>query len=101
MNNWECIIYLKNIYLTRCLFSGCFINFYKFIIEEIKSKYIIIKIYFFNLNNKDNENKNIYIVTSNCANSSDLIKIYNLQGEIVKEISDSYEETYFIDVYYE
>ena len=73
LNNWECIIYLKNIYLTGCLFSGCFIN----------------------------ENKNIYIVTSNCADSSDLIKIYNLQGEIVKEISDSYEETYFIDVYYE
>ena len=73
LSDWNCILYLRDIYLSGCLFSGCFIN----------------------------ENNNIYIVTSNCADVSDLIKVYNFNGEIVNTINNSYEETYFIDVYYE
>ena len=73
LNNWECILYLNHIYLTGCLFSSCFIN----------------------------DNNNVYIVTSNCADSSGTIKIYNFNNEILKIIDNSNDETYFIDVYYE
>jgi len=73
LKDWECILYLKNIYLTGCLFSSCFIN----------------------------ENNKINIVTSNCADSSGSIKIYNFKKEIIKIIDKSNDETYFIDVYYE
>ena len=72
LNNWECISYLKNIYLTGCLFSSCFLK----------------------------ENDNIYIVTSNCADTSCAIKIFNFK-ENIKIIDNSYDETYFIDIYYE
>ena len=72
LKNWECISNLKEIYLTGCLFSSCFIN----------------------------DNNNIYIVTSNCAITSCPIKIYSFKEQI-KIIDNSNEETYFIDVYYE
>ena len=71
--NWECISYFQNIYLVGCIFSSCFLK----------------------------DNNNIYIVTSNCADSSGPIKIYNFKEEIIKTINNSKEETYFIDVYYE
>ena len=71
--NWECISYFQNIYLAGCIFSSCFLK----------------------------DNNNIYIVTSNCADSSGPIKIYNFKEEIIKTINNSKEETYFIDVYNE
>ena len=49
-----------------------------------------------------NENNQIYIVTSNytdkCANN---IQIFKLNGEKIKDINDSDEITFFIDVYYD
>ena len=73
LSQWDCILFLKNIYLSGCLFSACFIN----------------------------ENNNNYIITSNCADSSGLIKVYNFKGEIIKNLDDSDDETYFIDIYYD
>ena len=73
LNNWECILYLKDIYQNGCLFSACFIN----------------------------ENNNNYIITTNCADISGFIKIYNFNGEKIKEIDNLNDETYFIDVYYD
>ena len=73
LKNWECILYLKDIYQNGCLFSACFIN---------------------------DKNKN-YIAASNCADSSGFIKIYNFKGEKIKEIDNYKDETYFIDVYHE
>jgi WD40 repeat protein len=78
---WEIILFLKNIYLNGCLFSACFIT---------------------DNNNYNYEyNCNNYIVTSNCSDNSGLIKIYNFKGDLIKEIQDSNDKTYFIDVYYD
>ena len=73
LKNWECILYLKDIYQNGCLFSACFIN----------------------------DKNNNYIAASNCADSSGFIKIYNFNGEKIKEIDNNKDETYFIDAYYE
>ena len=73
LKNWECILYLKDIYQNGCLFSACFIN----------------------------DKNNNYIAASNCADSSGFIKIYNFKGEKIKEIDNYKDETYFIDTYYE
>ena len=49
------------------------------------------------------ENNQIYIITSNCAfeNNSEQIKVFDFNGNLIKEINDSNEETYFIDNYYD
>ena len=75
IKNWECIVNLKNVYNFGYLFSGCFL------VE-----------------------KNIpYIVTSNCNNygNSGVIKIFDFHGNKIKEISNSNEETIFINTYYD
>ena len=77
VNNWDFIIELKDIYKTGNIFSACFIN--------------------------DNENKNIYLIASNCTlfKSSQCLKIFDLKGNYLKEIKKSNEKTYFIDIYYD
>ena len=49
------------------------------------------------------ENNQIYIITSNCAfeNNSEQIKVFDFNGNLIKEMNDSNEETYFIDNYYD
>ena len=52
------------------------------------------------LNNKNQ----IYIITTNFnlnINNSESIKVYNLEGTKIKEINDSKNGAFFIDVYYD
>lgn len=75
--NWNCILNIKNVYKEGCLYSACFLN-------EIK------------LNQK-------YIIISNGFWFDVIfgpIKIYNLNGNIIKKIPNSEENTCFINVYY-
>ena len=76
INNWECLIKISYINRVGYLYSACFLN----------------------------ENNHIYIVTSNYCldNNSEKIKVFDLQGNKIKEINNSYNDnTYFIDSYYD
>lgn len=51
-----------------------------------------------------NDKNNIYIITSNFSSKgyyTDPIKLFDLKGKKIKEIKDSYYQTYYIDVYYD
>ena len=74
--NWERILEIKNANYVGWLYSACFIR-----IEE-------------------NQN---YIVTSNRnkQGNCESIKIFDFNGYIVKEVKNSKEQTYFIDIYYD
>ena len=72
------VLEIKNINNGGVIFSACF------------------------LNDKDNN----YIVTSNCSQNAfylnfDPIKLFDLNGQKVKEINGSNERTYYIDSYYD
>ena len=75
IKNWECILNLKKTYINGYLFSGCFLN--------------------------DNNTNNI--ITCNCNNygNSESIKVFDFNGNKIKEINNSNEETFFIDTYYD
>ena len=71
ITNFELILNIKKIYDTGYLQSACFLN---------------------------NNNQN-YIITSNdCLNK---IKVFDFKGEKIKEINDSEESTFYIDIYYD
>ena len=73
--NWECILHLKNINKSGNLLSACFLK----------------------------ENNKIYIATSNFEifDEPEPIKIYDDNGNLVKEITNSKENTFFLDVYFD
>ena len=71
--NLECLTDIENIYESGYLFSSCF------------------------LNNKDN----IYIITSNYSENNDILKVYDLTGNKIMDINDSFGSTNFIDIYYD
>ena len=76
VNNFECLLNIKNIYKNGELYSACFLY----------------------------DNNHIYIITSNYnwKNSNlESIKIFNLKGKIIKEIEDSDDNTFFIYSYYD
>jgi len=75
INNWECILNLTNINKQGVLYSSCFLN----------------------------QNNNIYIITSNfyIKGKSESIKIFDFNGQQIKEIKDSNEPTFLIDTYYD
>lgn len=75
INNLECLFYFNHIYDCGTIYSACFIN--------------------------DN-NKN-YIITSNSDFPSNfgMIKIYDFEGNKVKEINESNDSTFFIDIFYD
>ena len=72
---WECILNIAQVNNDGYLLSACFLY----------------------------ENNQNYIVTSNCNfdKNSEPIKIFDFNGNKIKEINDSNEETYFIDTYYD
>ena len=74
-NNWECFVNIENINYVGWLYSACFLN----------------------------EKGQIYIITSNRnkQGKSEPIRIFDFNGYIIKEISNSNEQTYFIDTYYD
>ena len=71
--NLECIINIEEINDGGWLYSTCFLN----------------------------DNNQIYIITSN-ANyiNNELIKVFDLNGNKIKEIKDTNDLTFFIDTYY-
>ena len=75
LNNWDCILDLTNINYEGYMCSACFLS----------------------LNNE------IYIAASNINKfgSSLPIKIFNIKGDITKEINNSNEPTFFNDTYYD
>ena len=74
INNWTCLLDLTEVNERGLLFSANFL--------------------------KDDKSK-IYIISSNAFQSPEPIKIYDLKGNKINEISDSKDITYSIDAYYE
>jgi len=72
-NNWECLLNIKNINNGGDLDSACFLN----------------------------NNNQLYILTSNERKDADPIKVYDFNGNKIKEIKDSNYNTFFIDTYYD
>ena len=75
INNWECLLNIKKIYIAGRIFSACFLN---------------------------DKNK-IYIITSNNnhPNHSEEIRVFDFLGNEITKINDSKDETFFIDSYYD
>ena len=73
--NWDCILNLKNVNKYPYLNSVCFIN----------------------------DNNQNYIITSNCnwGYDSESIKVFNFNGNKIKEINDSKDKVLFLDSYYD
>ena len=72
--NFECLLCIKNINKKGYLYSGCFLK----------------------------DSNQIYIVTSNMSYlDCEPIKVYDLNGNINKKISNSNDKTYFIDIFYD
>ena len=72
-NKFECLLNICEINKNGWLDSACFFN----------------------------KNNNIYIVTSNCNYDypAEPIKIFDFKGNKIKELDDSFDLTYFIDIY--
>ena len=74
MRNFQCILDIKKIYTNEFLFASCFLK----------------------------NNNNNYIVTSNWnIDYSEPIKIYDFQGNFVKNINNSNEAILSLEVYYD
>ena len=75
IKNLECLYYYNHIYDCGTIYSACFI--------------------------KDNNNN--YIITSNSDFPSNfgMIKIFDFYGNKIKEINDSNDSTFFIDIFYD
>ena len=75
VDNWECLLNIPHSNDSGLIYSSCFIY----------------------------DNNQSYIVTSNCNwdENSEFIKIYDFNQNKIKEIKDSNEITFFIDVFYD
>ncbi len=70
-NNLECLTDINSIYESGYLFSSCFLY----------------------------DNNKLYIIASNYSESNDVLKVYDLSGNFIKEINDSYGSTNYIDTF--
>ena len=75
IKNFECLYNFKNINKTGFLYSACFLN----------------------------DNMYNYIITCNCTwkGISEPIKIFDFKGNKIKEINNSKDKTFFIDIFYD
>ena len=74
INNLECLLNLKNINDNGWIFSACLLY----------------------------DNNKIFIITSNNSNyTTENIKIFDLNGNKLKEVNNSKEKVNFIDIYYD
>ena len=78
LNNLECLVKIININKSGILYSACFLN----------------------------DNENYYILTSNCSRNPfsinfDPIKLFDSNGQKVKEINNSNDKTFYMDTYYD
>ena len=71
----ECLVDIKNINGVGFIYSSCFLT-------------------------KNNDN---FIITSNrnLAGNPEAMKIFNIKGEKMKEINDSFDQTFFVGTYYD
>ena len=74
-NKWDLIVSIKDIYKKGNIFSSCFIN----------------------------DINDVYVISSNCSmfDNSKPLKVFDLNGNFIKEINKSHEKTYFIGVYFD
>ena len=73
ITNFECLINLENINKSGRLFSACLLQ----------------------------ENGTNYIVTSCAYGNNELIKIFDMNSNKIKELNDSTDSVYFMDIYYD
>ena len=75
INNCECILEIQHANNNGFLCSACLLS----------------------------ENENIYIISSNCNmhGETEKIKVFDLKGQIISQINESNEKTYFIDSFYD
>ena len=74
ISNYDCLLNIENVNKTGRLFSACLFS----------------------------DNFNNYILTSNAyGNNLESIKVFDFNGNKIKEINDSKDSVYFIDVYKE
>ena len=71
INNYECLINLENINKTGKLFSSCLLN----------------------------DNNHIFIITSCAYGNNESIKLFDMNSNKFKEINDSNDNTFYIDIY--
>ena len=71
VNNFECLNNFENVYNSGRLFSACIIN----------------------------DNNNNYIITSNAYGNNEPIKVLDINNNKIKDINDSNDSTYFVDIY--
>lgn len=73
INNYECLFNFENVNKSGKLFSSCLFN----------------------------DNDATFIITSCAYGNNESIKIFDLNCNIVKEINNSKDSTFFIDIYYD
>jgi hypothetical protein len=75
LDNWDCLLNINNINSIGNIKSACFLY----------------------------DNNQNYIISSSCSDNSNRepIKVFDLNGNKIKEINDSYDDTIFIDTYYD
>ncbi len=73
VNNFECLNNFTNIYKSGKLMSACI-----FPLEE-----------------------NICIITSNAYGKNEPIKIFDINNNLIKDVNNSYDSSYFIDIFYD
>ena len=75
IKNWECLLNINNINKVGYIYSACFFN----------------------------ENNQMYVITSNrnLNGNPEAIKIFNVNGQKIKEINNSNDHTFYIDTYYD
>ena len=76
IGNFQCLLDLKKVNESGWINSACFLN----------------------------DNNQIYVLSSNATGFSkkaNLIKVFDLKGNIIKKINDSNVNTYYIDCYYD
>ena len=73
--DWECLLTIKDIYKEGNIYSSLLLS----------------------------DKNNIFIITSNCTlfKDSQPLKIYDLNGQFIKEISDSKAKTFYLDSFYD
>ena len=73
IENWKCIQNIENINENGLLYSACFLN----------------------------DNNNLYIITSNIENKFGFIKLFDMEGNKIKEIKDSKNYIYYLETFYD
>ena len=75
LDDWNCILNINNINSIGNIKSACFLY----------------------------DNNQNYIISSSCSDNPNIepIKVFDLNGNKIKEINDSYDDTIFIDTYYD